>query len=172
VRIEYLPVCTSYGSGGKTVKKALATFAAIAWLAAASTMAAEIKLGAPIAIKDATTIRDLLATPDKYLGKNVRLEGEIVEVCQMMGCWIKLHDASSKEIIQVKVEDGVIVFPKDGAGKQASVQGKVEKLVLSKEEYVESLKHEAAEGGKKIDTSKITEGKTIYRIRGEGAVIK
>jgi len=85
-----------------------------------------------------------------------------------MGCWINVKDASTSEVIQVKVDDGVIVFPKDGAGKKVVAQGKLEKVVVTKEE----LQHQAEESGKKVDTSKITGGKTTYRIKGEGAIIK
>ena len=144
----------------------------VAWLAALPLLAEEIKLGKPVQIKNVTLVKDLLASPEKYLGQDVKVEGEITEVCQMMGCWINLRDASSKDAIQVKVQDGEIVFPKNSAGKKIVAQGKFERLVESKDEYIESLKEEARETGKKIDTSKIREGRTFYRIKGEGAVIR
>ena len=149
------------------MKKICIAILGIAALIALPLLAEEVKLGKPIAVKSATPIKDILSQPDKYLGKDVLIEGEITEVCQNMGCWINVKDASTSEVIQVKVDDGVIVFPKDGAGKKVVAQGKLEKVAVTKEE----LQHQAEESGKKVDTSKITGGKTIYRIKGEGAII-
>ena len=134
-------------------------------------MAAEIKLGKPVDVKEVTKVADLLAKPEQYLGKTVRIEGKITEVCQMMQCWIKVDDGSTKEPMQVKVDDGVITFPKDGAGKHAVAQGEFAKIQMTKDEYIAQLQKEAKEHGKPADTSKITEGKTIYRINGTGAEI-
>jgi Domain of unknown function (DUF4920) len=135
-------------------------------------VAAEIKLGKPVDVQAVTKVADLLAKPEQYIGKTVRIEGKITEVCQMMQCWIKVDDGSTKEPMQVKVDDGVITFPKDGAGKHAVAQGEFAKITMTKEEYISQLQREAKEKGKTADTSKITEGKTIYRINGTGAVIE
>ncbi len=131
-------------------------------------MAEELKLGKPIELTSSTTIKELLSRPGEYLGKDVRIEGEIVEVCQHMGCWINVRDASSDALIQVKVNDGEIVFPKNGSGKQVVVQGRLEKVLVSKEE----LQRQAIESGKKVDSASITEAKVIYRIKGDGAIVK
>lgn len=140
-------------------------------LTAVPLLAAEVKLGKPVDVKQSTAIADLLSHPESYVGKTVKVEGKITEVCQMMMCWIKVQNPKSKAIIQIKVNDGDIVFPKDGAGKTAVAQGEFVKIVLTKDQYIAQLKHEAEESGKKVDTSKITEGKAVYRINGQGAVI-
>ncbi len=119
---------------------------------AAFLMAAEQKLGKPVDLKTSTTIKAILAEPEKYLGKEVKIEGEITQVCQMAGCWIMVKDESSKEPIMVKVDDGVIVFPKDGAGRKVIAQGKLEKL--------------ADEAQKEAGSN------SPYRIKGSGAVLK
>jgi hypothetical protein len=135
-------------------------------------MAGELKLGKPLDIKTATPITEILANPEKYLGKDVMIEGEITSVCQKQGCWIDVRGASSPEVMRVKVNDGEIVFPKDSAGKKVAAQGRVEKMVLTREQLVEQLKHDAQESGKKADLSSVTGGATIYRIKGQGAIIK
>lgn len=150
------------------MKKICIAILGMAVLVALPVLADEIKLGKPVTVKSATLIKDILDKPDKYLGREVCIEGEITEVCQNMGCWINVKDASTNETIQVKVDDGVIVFPKDGAGKKVVAQGKLEKVLVSKEE----LQRQAKESGKKVDASKITEGKMTYRIKGEGAVVR
>jgi hypothetical protein len=135
-------------------------------------LSADLKLGKSVDIQTPTAIRDILANPEKYVGKEVMIEGEIKAVCQMAGCWIDIKDSSSPEAMQVKVNDGEIVFPKDGAGKKVSAQGTVEKLVLDREAYIAKLKHDEQESGKKADLSKVTGGVTIYRIKGKGAVVR
>jgi RecJ-like exonuclease len=101
---------------------------AIALLIALPLLAGQQTLGKGVTIKTATPVKALLAEPEKFLGKEVRVEGEITKVCQMQGCWILLKDGSSNDPIMVKVKDGEIVFPKDGAGKKVAVQGKLEKV--------------------------------------------
>ncbi len=134
--------------------------------------AAEMNLGKPIDVKQTTTIKELLANPDQYLGKDVKIEGEITAVCQNMACWINVKDGSTPETITVKVNDGEIVFPKDGRGRKVVAQGRFEKLDLTKEQYIAYLEHQAVESHTKIDTTKITTVKPVYRIRGSGAVIQ
>ncbi len=150
------------------MKKLAAANLGFALLAALPVLAGEIKLGKPVKITTPTPIKAILSQPDKYLGKEVRVEGEITEVCQNMGCWINIKDSSTNDVIQVKVDDGVIVFPKDAAGKQVVAQGRVEKVAVSKEE----LERQAMESGRKVDTSGITAGRLVYRLKGEGAVIR
>jgi hypothetical protein len=93
-------------------------------VAAGLLAAGEVKLGKPLALKQATPIAALLADPESYLDKMVQVKGKITAVCQEMGCWMALADAAGGKAIRVKVEDGVIVFPKDGAGKMAVAEGK------------------------------------------------
>ena len=144
----------------------------LALLLAVPGWSAEMNLGKPIDVKQTATIKELLTNPDKYLGKDVRVEGEITAVCQNMACWINIKDGSTPETITVKVNDGEIVFPKDGTGRKVVAQGKLEKLDLTKEQYVAYLQHQAIESHTTIDTSTITAAKPVYRIKGSGAVIQ
>jgi len=115
-------------------------------------IAAGQKLGNGVDLKIPTTVKALLAEPEKYLGKDVMVEGEITKVCQMAGCWIMIKDESSADPIMVKVDDGVIVFPQDGVGKKVVAQGKLEKVA-------DEAQQEAG-------------SKSPFRIKGTGAVIK
>jgi hypothetical protein len=135
-------------------------------------LAAEMNLGKPIDVKQTTTIKELLTNPDKYLGKDVKIEGEITAVCQNMACWINVKDGSTPETITVKVNDGEIVFPKDGAGRKVVAQGRFEKLDMTKEQYIAYLQHQAIESHTKIDTSKISAAQAVYRIKGSGAMVQ
>lgn len=134
------------------MKKTFFSVIVAALLLALPLLAAEKKLGKGVSIKTATPVKTILSEPDKYLGKDVMVEGEMTKVCQMQGCWVLVKDASSEEPIMVKVKDGEIVFPKDGAGKKISVQGKLEKV--------------SDEAQKEAGTT------SAYRIAGTGAVLK
>jgi hypothetical protein len=139
---------------------------------AAPLAAAELKLGKPLDGTDAVSIHDLLARPNDFVGKTVRVEGTIADVCEMMGCWMELKDPATGDTLKIKVTDGEITFPKKSRGKTAIAQGTLVKQVLSREQLVASLEHEAAEQGRKFDPSTVRSGKTIYRIQGQGAVIR
>jgi len=91
--------------------------------AAALLSAAELKLGKPLTQKEPVPLAKLLAAPGEYVGKTVQVRGKIVDVCQEMGCWLELTNDDGQKI-RIKVEDGVIVFPKDAAGKTVTAEGK------------------------------------------------
>ncbi len=147
------------------MKTLLVALAAVVLLSAA-----DLKLGSPLTLKDPITVADLMARPDNYVGKTVQVKGKIAAVCQMMGCWMDLtNDAGQK--IRVKVEDGVIVFPKDASGRTAVCEGKLSKAELTREQAIEQAKHEAEETGKKFNPDSIKGAITRYQIEGTGAVI-
>jgi len=129
------------------------------------------KYGKEITLKEKTNISDILSNPEDYLDKTVLVEGEVLDVCSMMGCWIELASNVEGEKIKVKVKDGEIVFPVEATGKNVLVEGKVYKIELTVEEAVEYYQHQAEETGEDLDTSTITEGVTIYQIKGLGAEI-
>jgi hypothetical protein len=133
--------------------------------------AAENKLGKPLTVKEPMPIATLLAHPDDYVGKTVQVTGKITQVCQMMGCWVDLvNDAGQK--IRIKVEDGEIEFPKDGAGRVVVAEGKFSKLELTKEQAIARAKEEAEDRGTKFNPDSVKGPVTIYQIQGTGAVIK
>ena len=144
--------------------------------------AAETKLGKAITLKDKSAITKILHHPDQFEGKTVLVEGKVLGVCKEKGCWIEVAGAKEGEKIKVKVEDGVIVFPKDAKGKTALVEGTVEEVKgdscaehkketktdkVTKEEKAGCAK-ESAEAGccSGEQTTK------VYQIKGLGAVIK
>jgi hypothetical protein len=132
---------------------------------------AEVKLGKPLALKETTSIEDVLNNPASFTGKQVQVKGKVTEVCQMMGCWMALTDTATGKSIRIKVNDGDIVFPGESVGKNAIAEGTFTKIELTKEQAIAQAKHEAEERGKKFDGAKITSGKTIYQIKGSGAVV-
>jgi hypothetical protein len=124
------------------------------------------KYGKEISLKDKTAVSSILTSPEKFNGKTVLIEGKILNVCQSMGCWIEIAGENEGEKIMVKVEDGVIVFPKDAKGKTALVEGIVAEVQPSTDEHHAEKDHQH-DGDDPCNPKTKT-----YRINGLGAVIK
>jgi len=127
--------------------------------------------GEALTLDEVTPIAKILAQPEEFLGERVLIQGKVEAVCENMGCWMDIAAEGENEVIQVKVDDGVIVFPVSAKGKRARVEGLVEKLELTYEEALEAAKHRAEEQGEEFDPDSVTGPVTTYRIRGIGAII-
>jgi hypothetical protein len=130
-------------------------------------------VGAGVTLTETTPVADILDRPESYVGRTIAIEGEVADVCQAAGCWLEMRAADGPRTLKVKVEDGVMVFPKDARGKRARAQGAVERLDLDREGYVLHVAHEAHEQGRDFDESTVpAEGPYhVYRIRGTGAEV-
>ena len=113
------------------------------------------------------------AHADDYVGKTVQVQGKITSVCQMMGCWMELTNDAGQHV-RIKVEDGVIVFPKDAAGKVALAEGKFTRTELDARRASRRASQRGSPGKRprKFDPAKIKTGMTLYQIEGAGAVIQ
>ena len=132
---------------------------------------AEVKLGQPVEVKNPFAVSELLQKTAEFEGKTVQVRGKVTEVCQMMGCWVNLVDTKTGDSIRIKVVDGEIIFPADSPGRTAVAEGKLKKIVLSKEQAIAAAKHEAEEQGRKFNPDSVQAGKTIFQIQGTGAVL-
>ena len=132
---------------------------------------AQTKLGKPLTLKEATPVEKVMASPDQYVGKVVQVKGKVVDLCQMMGCWMNLADPASGKMVRIKVQDGEIVFPKEAMGKMAIAEGRFVKLELTREQAVARARHEAEENKRRFDPTTVTGPVTMYQIAGAGAVI-
>jgi hypothetical protein len=123
----------------------------------------ETKLGAGVSLDTATPIESIVAKPEDFVGKTLRIDGVVTAVCEHMGCWMAIasSDKADAPTIRLKVEDGVIVFPVTAKGKHASAQGTFEAVAdaESKEAAGEHAKHDAKASGQ-------------YQIRATGAVVR
>jgi hypothetical protein len=145
---------------------------ALAALLAAGAAAKEVTYGKGVKIAKPTPIAAILADPDAYVGKTVRIEGPVVDVCPMAGCWMELAGDGPGRTLRVKVDDGVMVFPVTAKGKPAVAEGVVEAIPMEREQYVDWLAHLADEQGKPFDRESVGPGPfRILQIRGTGARI-
>lgn len=127
--------------------------------------------GKGVHVEEPTPVSAILDNPDSFLGKTVKIEGLIVEVCSKRGCWIYVAGDRPEEKIQVKVTDGEIIFPMAATGRIGTIEGIVDEVVMSKEEMIKYQEHLALEKGKPFDPSSITDGARFIRLIGLGAEI-
>jgi len=132
---------------------------------------AQVKLGKELTLNEKTKISGILSNPTDYIGKKVLVEGEVLAVCKMAGCWMEVTDENGEKI-RVKVKDGEIVFPEEAIGKTAVVEGEVYKIELDEEQAKNYLEHMAEDAGEEFDESSVKGPMTLYQIKGFGAVIQ
>ena len=144
--------------------KALAM--AVMLCAAAPVFAEDTKLGAGVALKEATPIASLIERPQEFVGKTVRVDGVATAVCEAMGCWMAVAPEGDTKgaTVRLKVEhDGEIVFPVSAKGRKVSAEGVFEAVGPddheSKGAAGEHAKHD-------------TKASKTYQIKATGAVIK
>ena len=154
------------------MRRVLVTAVIVAACLAVGLSAAVKKYGKDLTVKETTKISDIYAKPDAFNGKTVKVRGTIVEVCEMMGCWIAL--ASDKEFQQIrfKVDDGVIVFPLDAKGLTATVEGVVTITVESEADQIEHGKMMAEEMKKPFDPKTVKGPSTTIMSKGEAAEVQ
>ena len=120
------------------------------------------------------SISSLIDNPNQFLDKQIVTEGKIVDVCPMKGCWIEIKDSDSGQIIRVKVQDDVIIFPQDSKKKKVIVNGIFTKIEFTEDQAIKWKIHLAEEKGLKLEKSDLTLDSSDlieYRIRGLGAKI-
>ena len=79
--------------------------------------------GKPLVEKKATAVAELFKAPDKFAGKNVRLEGKIVQECPSGG-WFMLKDSTG--VILVDLHPSELAIPQ-AVDHSVAAEGKVKK---------------------------------------------
>lgn len=128
--------------------------------------------GAGVQQAESVPVAELLANPQQYAGKTVRVEGTITDVCPKRGCWFELAGEQPGQKMRFKVRDGEMVFPMDAKGKYALAEGVVAVQSLSLEDTRKYLEYQAREYGSEVDPASVTEPMTIVRLDGTGALIR
>lgn len=128
--------------------------------------------GKPLTLKAATPVGTILDAPDPLVGKRVRVEGVITDVCESRGCWIEIGGERKGQTILFKVEDGVITFPMTAKGSRVVAEGVVSKRVISVEQLRASAEKAAKAAKKPVDYSGIQGPRTIIRLEGLGAEVQ
>jgi hypothetical protein len=79
--------------------------------------------GAGVTLTEATPLARLVADPKAFEGKQVRVDGEIAEVCHEKGCWLMLTDGERR--VRVRFKNYGFFVPRDSGGRKVIVQGEV-----------------------------------------------
>ena len=146
----------------------LSTLMVLGSLSALAGGADETVYGEGVTLAKSVPIAELMADPEAWVGKKVRVEGLVVDVCKKRGCWMELAGGEGQPSIRIKVDDGVIVFPVEARGHQAVAEGVFTRIVLD-----DGLKKEHEhEGHDASSCQKETRPGVIYLVRGTGAVIR
>ena len=140
-------------------------FAAALIALAVPALAQETKYGAGVTMKESTPIASLVAKPHEFVGKTIRIDGVVTEVCTEMGCWMAVgaEGGKSGSTVRLKVEDGVIVFPVSAKGKRVSAEGVFEKVSAASGEAKEAATEHAKKDPK---------ASPDYQIKTTGAVVR
>lgn len=128
--------------------------------------------GQPIKVKDAVQISEILAKPQKYLNKEIKVQGIVTNVCPMRGCWMKVQSDKKRQSLFIKVKDGEMVFPMSARGRHSVLQGKLVKRMMPIKEVIEVEREKAKKANKPFDPKSITKPRTVYMFVPSGVVIK
>lgn len=144
-------------------------FLLLAFGISAFTMQAQTRYGKNFESTDAITPQSLSGKLEKKSSiDDVVVRGEISEVCQAEGCWVKLKNPGSPDIM-VKFKDHAFLVPKDIAGKQMVVYGKASMKKVS----VAEQKHLLEDAGKsEKEIAAITQEKVQMRIDAVGVMVE
>ena len=92
--------------------------------AAASGDCAKTRYGAGITLAESTPVATLLDHPEEHVGRAVRIEGVVAEVCAKAGCWLEIRAGEGELSLRVKVKDDAIVLDIEEPAKPAITKSK------------------------------------------------
>ena len=102
--------------------------------------------GAALSDQKSIKAEQLEATLGDQKVAEMKVEGEIVEVCKMKGCWMTVATGDGQEV-RVSFKDYEFFVPKDAAGYNVVFEGEAKKEVVD----VATLKHYAEDAGKSAE---------------------
>jgi len=109
---------------------------------------------------------DLAATLEGKEKAEVKVKGEVVEVCKAEGCWLKMKTANGN--IMVRMNNHAFFVPLAMNGKTIVVNG----TAAVKETSVDMLKHYAEDAGKsKEEIEAIKEPKKEVLVKADGILV-
>jgi hypothetical protein len=124
--------------------------------------------GAKITEEGAIPAAELKSKMAEQDSLQVKISGEIDEVCQNKGCWVTINMPNG-EPMRVKFGEDVFFVPKDVSGKLAIVEGTAKKEIIS----VDEQRHYLQDAGKpKAEIEAITTPDTTLSFIATGIIIK
>lgn len=103
-----------------------------------------VEYGEGVSGKKALTVTKLEKKLNKDSEYSGSVTGNVVEVCKKKGCFMKLTDDKSGELITIRFKDYGFFMPQDIVGKTVTVEGDAKVTKYS----VKQLQHWAEDAGK------------------------
>jgi hypothetical protein len=149
----------------------------IAWLlplflgcAGTPPAAPEATFGAPLSNASPVELATVLASPQAFEGKTVKLQGKVNTVCQKKGCWMTLSEKPDGPRVRVTFKDYGFFVPKDLPGRRVLAEGTFEVKTLPQAQAQHYAEDEAAAGGKprpvagdEVEMSLVASGVALLR---------
>ena len=73
------------------------------------------KFGAPVTVKKAVSVASVQKNPARFVGRELRIEGVVKDVCQGRGCWVEVEGGKGTSFIARSLDETVLL-PKDCKG--------------------------------------------------------
>ncbi|MEM7167322.1 MAG: DUF4920 domain-containing protein [Planctomycetota bacterium] len=122
--------------------------AALALLLCGCSMTPHSDYGTPLTLDDdaAIEVGAVLAEPDSYDGKFLRISGTVTEVCAKKGCWLRMSGSGDAKNVFVKFNCPISghLIPMEAVGLPVVVEGTVTMTKVSEDER----RHLAEDAGK------------------------
>ncbi len=135
-------------------------------------IAQDTKLGGEMKLDKSINISEVLAKPDNFLGKKIRVEGYIVDGCKHHGTWIALASDKEFQKMDVWAKKGHLKFPLEHKGKYGIVEGTLYVIQMSEEDAINWLKHLGEKHDQEVDLEKAKGGMKLYRLDPSSAILK
>ena len=133
-----------------------------------NSLMAQSYYGAKIDEKGAVPVSEMNQIMDDSQEMNMKVEGEVSEVCQVKGCWMTLKKPDGSTM-RVTFKDYGFFVPKDISGKSVVISGRAYINTTS----VEQLRHYAEDAKKsKEEIEKITAPKEELAFEADGVIVK
>lgn len=127
------------------------------------------EFGEKVTVESAVPVSQMAKVVQNKEGEkkmNVKVKGEVTQVCEAEGCWLKMKNGD--ETIMVRMKDHKFLVPTIMKGKTIVVEGEAE----YKETSVAQLKHYAEDAGKsKEEIEKIKDPKKEIVLQAKGILV-
>jgi hypothetical protein len=90
------------------------------------------------------SLETALATPEKFAGQTVAVEGVIVRSCKMEGCWMEMAPKQGAKSVRVTFGDHAFFIPLNAAGMKVRAQGSFKTKTLTSDEVDHLMKEDGA----------------------------
>ncbi len=122
--------------------------------------------GAPFAVTESIQAAALLDDPAAQVGKTIKVEGRVADVCQKAGCWMVISDEN--RTMRVLMKDHEFSVAKDGTGAWATIEGTVVEKANDKAE----AEHYASEAAKPELGPEATAGEKKFELVATAVELK